>query len=269
MRHSPLSWLIPFFLLGLLWTACADTSSSKEKERGEIDSLLAELASPIDSISEANAVGTDISEAFAPDTTELERQLLAQELVSLQSVDPSIEQRMMYSTTDNFLDADVYGYFDACYLQAEIAEQLAQAQACLKKKDSLLSIIVFDCVRPRSVQYQMWEIVKGTDQQNYVAAPGGGGSMHNYGAAVDLGLIHADSGLVDMGTSFDFFGELAQPRFEDRFLKSGELSAQQVSNRRTLRACMLQAGFHGILSEWWHFVGMPSAEVRRRYQIVE
>ncbi|MEM7368572.1 MAG: M15 family metallopeptidase [Bacteroidota bacterium] len=204
-----------------------------------------------------------------PDTTELEHTLIRQGLVNMASVNPTVIQNMMYSTEDNFMQADVYGDFDACYLQVEVAERLSSAQQCLQEKDSLLSIIVFDCVRPRSVQFKMWEIVKDTDQRNYVAAPTGGGSMHNYGAAVDLGLWHQDSGLVDMGTSFDFFGELAQPRYEDRFLKSGQLSAEQVSNRRTLRACMLQAGFHGILSEWWHFVGFPRKEVRQKYQIVE
>ena len=256
MRHL----LIPGLLLFL---ACQPPTSSQE-------STTLPEADSADVIAKDSIVVPQAPELPPPpDTTELEYTLIQQGLVNMNTVDESVIQQMMYSTKDNFMNADVYGDFDACYLQPEVAERLAKAQQCLQKKDSLLSIIVFDCVRPRSVQYKMWEIVKDTDQRKYVAAPGGGGSMHNYGAAVDLGLWHLDTGLVDMGTPFDFFGELAQPRYEDRFLKSGELSAQQISNRRTLRACMLQAGFHGILSEWWHFVGFPRKEVRAKYQIVE
>lgn len=204
-----------------------------------------------------------------PDTSELERTLIAQGLVNIHGLDSSIVVRMMYSTPDNFLGEDVYGDYDHCYLQPGVAQKLAQAEALLREQHPELRLIVFDCVRPRSVQYQMWEIVKGTDQQKYVAAPGGSGSMHNYGAAVDLGLYHVDTGLVDMGTPFDFFGPLAQPRYEAKFLASGELTQAQLNHRAILRTAMKGAGFFGIMSEWWHFVGFGRDEVRRRYTIVE
>lgn len=251
-----------FQLIGFcLFLACQPSSSTQnETSPPSEDSLRSKEV--IDSIPAAPIPSV-------PDTTELERTLIRQGLVNMNTVNKTVIQRMMYSTEDNFMQADVYGDFDACYLQPEVAERLSFAQNCLQEKDEQLSIIVFDCVRPRSVQFKMWEIVKDTDQRKYVAAPTGGGSMHNYGAAVDLGLWHLDTGLVDMGTSFDFFGELAQPRYEDKFLKTGELSKEQVANRRALRACMLQAGFHGILSEWWHFVGFPRKEVRANYKIVE
>ena len=151
----------------------------------------------------------------------------------------------------------------------DVAERLANAQEMIMKDHPRLRLLIFDCVRPRSVQMKMWDIVKGTDQQKYVAFPGGSGSMHNYGAAVDLGLVHLDSGVVDMGTNFDFFGDLAQPRYEDKFAKEGKLTVEQVNNRRILRAAMLQYGFHGILSEWWHFNGFLREEVKERFQIVE
>lgn len=204
-----------------------------------------------------------------PDTSALERTLIDQGLIKIQNLDSSILADMKYSTTDNFLNADVYGDFDACYLQKPVAEKLAIASELLQKAHPDLRLLVHDCVRPRSVQYQMWEIVKGTDQQKYVAAPGGTGSMHNYGAAVDLTLIHVDSGLVDMGTPFDFFGKLAQPRYETQFLAEGKLIEDQVANRRLLRWIMIQAGFAGILSEWWHFNAFPKEEVKQRFKIVE
>jgi D-alanyl-D-alanine dipeptidase len=204
-----------------------------------------------------------------PDTSELERTLIDQGLVNIATLDESFVVRMMYSTPDNFLNQDVYGEYDACYLQPAVAEKLLVAQERLRASHPELRLILFDCVRPRSVQYQMWEIVKGTPQQDYVAPPGGSGSMHNYGAAVDLGLYHVDSGLVDMGTGFDFFGPLAQPRYESRYLANGELSQPQVDHRQILRTAMRGAGFQGIMSEWWHFIAFDRAEVRRRFKVVD
>lgn len=204
-----------------------------------------------------------------PLISELEQSLRDAGLTNIQELDPSIRVSLAYSTTDNFLNADVYGELVRCYLQPEVAEMLALASTCVRKKDSSLRLIVFDGVRPRSVQSKMWEIVRGTDKQQYVASPNGGGGMHNYGCAVDLGLHHVDTGLVDMGTPFDFFGDLAQPRYEVDFVNQGRLKQVHLDNRRVLRACMLEAGFSGILSEWWHFNAFPKDIARKRYQIVE
>lgn len=224
---------------------------------------------PINVGSNSDASGSISEELSAPDTSELEHNLIAQGLVDILQKDPGIETDIKYSTTDNFLHEDVYEDFDKCYLQPEVADMLLKAQKVIKEKDSALSLIVFDCVRPRAVQHKMWKIVKGTPQQPYVAPPGGIGSMHNYGAAVDLGLIHRDSGLVDMGTPFDFFGPKAQPRYEMDYLKKGELSQAQLQNRWLLRNAMKAAGFEVILSEWWHFNAFPAEVVRKRFVIVE
>ncbi|MEZ4774311.1 MAG: M15 family metallopeptidase [Bacteroidia bacterium] len=213
--------------------------------------------------------GNMASVKSVPDTSQLERNLIAQGLVNILQRDPGIQTDIKYSTTDNFLHEDVYEDFDKCYLQPEVADMLLKVQTIIKEKDSSLSLIVFDCVRPRSVQHKMWKIVKGTPQQPYVAPPGGIGSMHNYGAAVDLSLIHLDTGLVDMGTPFDFFGPQAQPRYEMDYLKKGELTQTQLQNRWLLRNAMKAAGFEVILSEWWHFNAFPAEEVRKRFVIVE
>jgi D-alanyl-D-alanine dipeptidase len=204
-----------------------------------------------------------------PDTSALERSLLRAGLVNITRLDPEVEVRMMYSTPDNFLGADVYGDFDQCYLQPEAARKLAEASARLREQHPRLRLIVFDCTRPRSVQVQMWALVKGTPQQQYVASPTGRGSMHNLGCAVDLGLVSLDTGLLDMGTPFDFFGELAHPQQEKRFLRSGELSPAQVANREILRGCMRKAGFAGLPNEWWHFIALSPEQARKRYAVVE
>jgi len=202
------------------------------------------------------------------DTSALEKSLINNGLVDVQSLRPDIKVELPYASNANFLQENVYGDIDRCYLQPEVALMLAEAQDHLVQEHPQLVLMVWDGVRPRSVQHRMWEIVEGTEMEAYVASPHGG-SMHNYGAAVDLTLFHKDTGELDMGTPFDFFGDLAQPRYELDFLKSGLLSEQQFQNRRILRSAMLKAGFSGILSEWWHFNAFNRDTIRNRYQIIE
>ena len=222
-----------------------------------------------DAIPEANnLLDIDTLESTGPDSlTLLINRLENQGLVDVQSLSSSIQVDLKYASSDNFLGEDVYYGLKRCYLQPIVAEMLADAQSILSKLHPDLSLLIFDGVRPQSVQFRMWDLVKGTEQENYVAEPNRG-SLHNFGAAVDLGLHHKDSGALDMGTPYDYFGDLAQPRYEAQYLKSGELSLAQVENRRLLRTVMNRAGFTGILNEWWHFNAFPKAEIRERFEIV-
>lgn len=145
---------------------------------------------------------------------------------------------------------------------------LARAQAELTGRRPGARLLLLDCMRPRAVQRRMWAIVRGTPMQPYVARPDPG-SMHNHGAAVDIGLADEHGRPMDMGTAPDHFGELAQPRYEERFLREGKLTSEQVANRRLLREVMLGAGFHGVRHEWWHFEAFSVREIRRRYPLVE
>ncbi|MFP4013886.1 MAG: M15 family metallopeptidase [Chitinispirillaceae bacterium] len=189
-------------------------------------------------------------------------------MVDIQTINPSIKVKLMYSTEDNFLGEDVYGDLEKCYLRKEAAIKLSKAQEILQEKKKGYSLLVYDGLRPRDVQAKMWETVKGTDKQKYVANPRTG-SIHNYGAAVDLTILDSLGKPLDMGTHFDYFGELAQPRYEEKFLAEGKLTEEQVENRKLLREVMTSAGFQGISVEWWHFDAFPKNEVRERYSIVE
>ena len=141
-----------------------------------------------------------------------------EDVVALSPPAGTIRVHLAYSTSDNFLDEDVYGDLEACYLRREVAEMLAAAQMLLEEKRKGYQLIVYDCLRPRSVQYKMWRLVKGTGKEEYVADPEKG-SIHNFGAAVDVSIVDQEGNLLDMGTPFDYFGDLAQPRYEDRFLQ--------------------------------------------------
>lgn len=190
------------------------------------------------------------------------------DIVDINQLNNRILVDLAYSTSNNFLHEDVYGDLQICYLRKAAAEKLDQAQNLLEKKRRGFRLIVYDGLRPRNIQYEMWHIVKGTAQQQYVADPEEG-SIHNFGAAVDVSIVDEKGNLLDMGTSFDYFGDLAQPRYEKQFLKENRLSKNHVENRTLLRQVMEEAGFESIEDEWWHFNAFPPAEVKRRYEIVE
>lgn len=180
----------------------------------------------------------------------------------------SVAIDLRYASENNFMKRDLYGPFEVCYLHRLAAEKLQRAARALSDKKPGFKLLLLDCLRPRSIQWVLWDAVKGTPQQPYVGNPKTG-SIHNFGFAIDLTVQGADGKELDMGTIYDFFGELAEPRHEDRFLKEGKLTAAQLANRRLLRDAMTQAGFVSIKNEWWHFDGLPSGEVRKKHVIVE
>lgn len=200
--------------------------------------------------------------------TTLDQRLKEAGLVNVRELDKTIQVKLMYSTTDNFLKEDVYGELSEAYLYPEPAALLVKAQKILNQKKPGYSLLIYDAARPRAVQYKMWQIVKGTSQQPYVANPAGG-SIHNFGAAVDLTIVDSNGVALDMGTPYDFFGDLAQPRYEEKFLKEGKLSTQQIANRKLLRDVMTGAGFISLASEWWHFSAGSNSEIKSRYKIIE
>jgi D-alanyl-D-alanine dipeptidase len=197
-----------------------------------------------------------------------ERVLADLGLVDARTVCPDVIVELKYASADNFLHRNVYGNLKKCYLLKEVALKLAAAQKNLSALKPGWRLKVYDGARPRRIQAAMWALVKGTPQQPFVANPETG-SIHNYGAAVDLSAVDDKGRELDMGTPFDFFGDLAQPRWEDAFLKQGKLTTEQVQNRRLLRKVMTEAGFISISSEWWHFDALPKDEVRKRFKIIE
>lgn len=99
----------------------------------------------------------------------------------------------------------MYEGLTECYLPCEVAIKLCNAHYYLKQAFPDYNIIVFDAVRPLHIQKQMWEELKMPAAQkiNYLAHPNDI-SLHNYGAAVDVGIIGNNDVLLDMGTPFDF-----------------------------------------------------------------
>lgn len=201
----------------------------------------------------------------------LELTLIDAGLENIQDVVPDVLIDLKYSTTDNFLGTDVYQNLSNCYLQPDVAQKVAAAQASLKAQRPDLTLLIFDGVRPRSIQQKMWEQLDSIpvkERIKYVSNPANG-SLHNFGAAVDLTLADTSGVVLDMGTEFDHFGELAYPRLEWQLLEEGKLSREQVDNRSLLRAVMYKAGFTGLETEWWHFNSCSRKTAREQYTIVE
>jgi len=200
--------------------------------------------------------------------SDIEQKMIDQGLLDIQELDSTLLVHLVYSTEDNFLNYDAYGDLERCYLQPEPATMLVKASQLLQAEHPDLRLLVYDGVRPRSVQRRMWDFVGGTDLEQYVANPERG-SIHNFGSAVDLTLARVDGTPLDMGTVFDHFGEEAHTDEEFTLLEEGRLTAVQVYNRRLLRRVMEEAGFQPIRVEWWHFNAFPSKEARARYTIIE
>ncbi len=204
------------------------------------------------------------------DTSQLEQELISQGLINIKELDSTIRVALHYSTSSNFLNKPMYVGLKDCYLPCEVAIKISNAQLFLKQDFPDYSIIVFDAVRPLHIQKQMWDELKMPPAQkiNYLAHPNDI-SLHNYGAAVDVGLIGSNDVLLDMGTDFDFFGELSEPKRETHFYKTGELSENALANRLILRKCMLRAGFTIISSEWWHFNATSKTDAAKRFTLIK
>ncbi|MDR1122161.1 MAG: M15 family metallopeptidase [Dysgonamonadaceae bacterium] len=198
----------------------------------------------------------------------MEKRLASLGLVDIQSIDTTILVELKYATTDNFTGKILYNDLKKAYLQPDVANMLAAAQTYLKKEFPHLSLLVYDAARPLSVQQEMYECVKGTLKHRYVAPPEKTG-LHNYGAAVDLTVIDIHSGtLLDMGTPFDFFGRKAGISEESALIQEGQLTQQQVNNRKLLRNVMRKAGFQTIRGEWWHFNACSLQRAKEKYELI-
>ena len=180
---------------------------------------------------------------------------------------PNVKVDLRYATTNNFTHQKVYGDLTHAYLHKIAYDKLVKAAKILAEQKPKWKFIVFDALRPRSVQKRLWAVVKGTPEAQYVMDPKKG-SFHNYGLAVDIGLIDENGKEIDMGTGFDNFTRLAQPEYETQNVAAGKLTAVQVKHRRILRNCLEDAGFKQLPIEWWHFDAVKRTELEK-YPIVE
>ncbi len=181
--------------------------------------------------------------------------------VSLAEAAPDVILEIRYYSTYNFVGERVDGYEEPCALMTkEAAEALNNAAAAAEEQGYRLK--VYDAYRPQMAvdHFVRWaEDVDDTAMkayfypeldksvlfdQGYIDAKSG----HSRGSTIDLTLFDMDTGKeVDMGGTFDYFGELSHPDYV------GDLTEEQIANRNTLRDIMVDNGFKPLDTEWWHF----------------
>lgn len=201
-------------------------------------------------------------------------------LVDIQSLDKEIQVELKYATEDNFVGENMYGSLTTAYLLPHFARKVVEAQRILRERHPDYSLLVYDAARPISVQRRMRRAVEGTPLQIYVA-DGQKGGRHNYGVAVDLTIVDGEGRPLDMGASFDHFGDeawvgndndvtlAAYKAYVEALRKRGKISAEAAANRTLLLEIMDAVGLRPYVKEWWHFQERISmSATRERYKLL-
>lgn len=189
-------------------------------------------------------------------------------LVDISDICPEIVVDLKYTTTDNFTGRDVYGDLVKAFFVPEIAQMLSRVQADLSGLRPGYRLLIYDAARPLSVQRFMFEFVRGTAREKYVADPSVVG-FHNYGLAVDLTIIDGNGTPLDMGSNFDEFSEKSGVGREDELVSAGLITPQARENRELLYALMIRAGFEHNPDEWWHYQKYSLDEAAKLYKVLD
>ena len=174
---------------------------------------------------------------------------------------PHVIQEIRYHSTYNFIGDRIDGYEEPCAIVT-----LEAARALRSAANELFvmgyQIKVFDAYRPaRAVKHFIFWGIEDQDlrmkpyfypdlekqelfAKGYIAKQ----SSHSRGSAVDITLLDMKTGKeLDMGSPFDFFGQVSHPDCRD-------ISEAQYDNRMLLQKVMVRNGFNTLDCEWWHFV---------------
>ena len=180
--------------------------------------------------------------------------------VLLSEAIPDAILEIRYYSTYNFVGTRIDGYKQpVALLTKEAAEALKKVSDELVSKGYRLKI--YDAYRPSKAvdhfvrwsknmtdtkmkEYFYPELDKSVlFEQGYIMEKSG----HSRGSTVDLTLFDMTTEKeVDMGGTFDYFGELSHPDYK-------EITTEQYSNRMLLRETMIKYGFNPLEEEWWHF----------------
>ena len=153
---------------------------------------------------------------------------------------PDVRTELRYATENNFTGQIIYS-FDEAWLRYGTVQKLAKAQEILSKHG--YSLLIWDAFRPTAAQWKLWEVFPDSV---YVANPEKGYSSHSRGNTVDVTLVTADGGTVEMPTKFGDFSSLADRDYSD-------VPEEAALNAILLETVMTDCGFKPYSGEWWHF----------------
>ena len=191
-----------------------------------------------------------VSETVGADGVKLSSD--ASDFVLLSDAVPDAILEIRYYSTYNFVDNRIDGYEEPVALMTkEAATALKEVSDELVAKGYRLKI--YDAYRPQKAVTNFVEWAKDASDtrmkqyfypelekdvlfpQGYIAEHSG----HSRGSTVDLTLFDmATEKEVDMGGTFDYFGELSHPDY---------------TGITEVRDAMLAHGFAPLAEEWWHF----------------
>ena len=184
----------------------------------------------------------------------------ASDFVLLSEAVPDAILEIRYYSTYNFVGERIDGYEEPlAFLTKEAAAALKEVSDDLVEQGYRLKI--YDAYRPQEAvthfvnwamdpedtkmkEYFYPELDKDVlFPQVYIAEHSG----HSRGSTVDLTLFDMTTEKeVDMGGTFDYFGELSHPDYTG-------ITEEQYTNRMILRETMMEHGFRPLAEEWWHF----------------
>jgi zinc D-Ala-D-Ala dipeptidase len=168
--------------------------------------------------------------------------------VNLRDIAPAIRIELRYATAKNIARSPLYPCGMQPILRAGVARRLIAAETTLRRYNCRLKI--WDAYRPRTAQAQLWKLAPNN---NYVADPQNG-SLHCWGVAVDATIVDDWGQALSMPTDFDDF----TPASMFHYTGTNPLVR---SHLYLLQKAMMNAGFDGQRTEWWHF----SANDWKRY----
>lgn len=195
---------------------------------------------------------------------------LPEGFVDVQTVIPDIVIDLRYTGKNNFIGRPIQGYnANRAILTKKAATALAAVQDDLRLFS--LGLLIYDAYRPTQAveDFVTWSkkpndtvnkkeyypdlSKKALFENKYITSK----SSHSRGSTVDITIIplphfhrkhtgNTTEHSLDMGSPFDFFGELSHPDFDG-------ITPQQKANRLLLRVLMIKHGFIPYKTEWWHF----------------
>ena len=168
--------------------------------------------------------------------------LRAEPMVEVAMVCPSIVIELRYGTARNVTGQPIYPPKARCLLRRSVALRLKKAQEELQTFK--LGLKIWDAYRPAWAQQILWDAIRNPE---YVGEPARGGSLHTFGAGVDVTLVDAKGREMPMPTDFDDFSPAAGRIYRGK-------DPVVAANLLTLQRAMVHAGFWTLRDEWWHFV---------------
>lgn len=180
--------------------------------------------------------------------------------VLLSEVVPDAILEIRYYSTYNFVGERIDGYEEPlAFATKEASLKLKEVSDELIKKGYRLKI--YDAYRPQKAVSHFVRWAKDLNDvkmkkyfypnldkdvlfpQGYIMEHSG----HSRGSTFDLTLFDMNTEKeVDMGGTFDFFGEESHPDYKG-------ITEEQYNNRMILRDAMVSHGFKPLAEEWWHF----------------